>query len=693
MSQSEKEKLYPEWTSDSFNVIRPVYLQEDLDRQAEYHKPNKTVSEKCGSLLRACGLVECVKNVLPVTHWLPKYSFKNDLVSDIISGCTIAVMHIPQGMAYAMLSGAPPVVGLYMAFFPVFIYFLLGTSRHISMGTFAVICLMTAKSIQTYADVDNHGVLIHTNNATDSSMFDDNVVHYSPIQVGTAVCLMVGIYQTLMWVFRLGVMSSLLSEPLVSGFITGATAHVLSSQFKDLFGVQIGNHKGYFKIVMLVVDVIQNLPGLNWASFIISILSITALYLNNDVLKPHLNKLCRIPVPIELILVVTGTLVSKYFHLKETYGVKLVGEIPTGIPAPQLPPLELLPKVALDSFSITIVSYTVTMSMALIFATKEKYEVNGNQELLAMGAGNIFGAFFSCVPFCASLSRSSIQYGAGGKTQIASVVSCSILVCVLLWIAPFFEVLPCAVLAAIIVVALKGMMMQAKDIVRFWKLSKLDAMVWVITCTVVILIEVDIGLLVGMLASIGTLFIRAQSPYTCLLGCVSNTDIYLDINRYKAALEIPGIKIFHYCGGLNFASKSGFKDSLFRKINFSAECKSNLISENNLLKKENGKDLASFEFTQNDNRLQFLIMDLTGMCYVDASGVGMLRSVSKDVEKFGVQTLLARANGPIMEMMEKFDKLETGQNKMRFTIFPSVHDAVLYAVSQMQTQPPIITSM
>lgn len=166
------------------------------------------------------------------------------------------------------------------------------------------------------------------------------------------------------------------------------------------------------------------------------------MIINNEVLKPRIAKICIVPVPIELIAVVIGTLISRYTFLPDTYGITPIGNIPTGFPPFELPKFELMPALLLDGFTVAMVGYTVSVSMALIFAQRLNYEINFNQELLAMGGGNLLGSFFSCIPFAASLSRSAIQQGVGGRTQLTSVISCSILAVVLLWVGPFFEPLP-----------------------------------------------------------------------------------------------------------------------------------------------------------------------------------------------------------------------------------------------------------
>lgn len=191
-----------------------------------------------------------------------------------------------------------------------------------------------------------------------------------------------------------------------------------------------------------------------------------------------MSKKTSIPLPIELIVVVVGTCLSNFLKFEENYAVSTIGSIPTGFPEPEMPSISLAKELIIDGFIIAIVSYTISVSMGMILAQKSDYEINFNQELLAMGAGNIFGSFFSCMPFSASLSRSYIQHTTGGKTQVASLVACGILAIVLLWVAPVFEPLPRACIASIVVIALKGLLWQVKQFFSFWKLSKLDALLW-----------------------------------------------------------------------------------------------------------------------------------------------------------------------------------------------------------------------
>lgn len=183
-----------------------------------------------------------------------------------------------------------------------------------------------------------------------------------------------------------------------------------------------------------------------------------------------------------------------------------------------------------------------------------------------MGFANIVGSFFSCIPIGCSLSRSLVQQQTGGKTQLASVVSGILVLIVLLWLGPYFQTLPRAVLASIIIVALKGMVMQIKDLKKFTKEGVLEMTVWLTTFLATIIIDIDIGLFIGVVVSLIALYIKGWKSYHCVLGLVPNTDLYVDIKTHKTAVEITNTKIFRYCGSINFASRGGFKKALMSSI-------------------------------------------------------------------------------------------------------------------------------
>ncbi len=238
------------------------------------------------------------------------------------------------------------------------------------------------------------------------------------LEVATAVCLMVGIWQIVMGICRLGVISIILSDHLVSGFTTGAAVHVLTSQIKNLLGIHVPRFNGSFRLIKTYGAIFTALPSANYVEVLISAIAITVMAVHNDYFKPWLRKRVNFSIPAELLILVLGTVISYYSKLKERCNVQVLDHIPTGLPPPQVPPHDILAGVAFDSITIAIVAYTVSLSMAKIFARKRGYEVDSNQELMAHGLSNVTGSFFLCMPVAASLSRSLLQESVGGQTQV-----------------------------------------------------------------------------------------------------------------------------------------------------------------------------------------------------------------------------------------------------------------------------------
>ncbi|XP_059607862.1 solute carrier family 26 member 10-like isoform X2 [Phlebotomus argentipes] len=637
--------------SIAVKVTRPIYRLEQINQNFQYENPKKSKWKSVVHNAKQVDFFRSLLSVIPIMDWGRSYSLRQDLPLDLISGCTVAVMHIPQGMGYALLANVPAIMGIYTAFFPVLIYFLFGTSRHNSMGTFAVVSIMVGKLVLKYS--------ADPSQSTDSSM-------PTAIEVATIVAFMVGIYLLVFYILRLGVVSTLLSDVLVSGFTTGCAIHVFTSQIKDILGLSLPQIPGYFDVVTTFYEIAKRVTEANWVSCVISAVAMIVLIINNELLKPRLAKITIVPMPIELIAVVTGTLASRYLDLATVWNVKTIQDIPLGFPMLTTPKFALVPKIATESFIIAIVSYTVTVSMALIFAQKLQYKIRFNQELLAMGIGNIFGSFFQCIPFCASLSRSVIQQTVGGRTQVASVVSCSILVVILLWVGKFFEPLPKCVLASIILVSLKGLLMQYRDFFRFWKCSHLDGFIWLTTFLTVVLVAIDVGLIVGIALSILTLLLKSLKPYVCLLGSVPGTEIYLDVTKYKGTVEVPNVKIFHYCGSLNFASRDQFRKLLYKLTGLKG--RKAPVTEDGV------KD-------ESPHDVRCIVLDFSAVTYVDSGGFATLKSIIEELSGRSILVLIAAISCPVYEGYKKsnlYDLEKEGMSKN----FPTIHDAVQYALEK-----------
>ncbi|KAE8750616.1 hypothetical protein FOCC_FOCC002596 [Frankliniella occidentalis] len=682
----------------SLRVDRAVLEQRDLQGRFSYHgravsrsAEKEPVDRCCSSCWPSCGDVrdalprlsgacsakraaETVRGVLPIVEWLGRYKWREDLVGDLVSGFTVAVMHIPQGLAYALLGNVPPVVGLYMAFFPVLVYCLFGTSRHVSMGTFAVICLMTGHVVTAHTTPGlSPGPLGNATAAPDTPL-------PSPIEVASAVALMVGAAQMLMWALRLGVLSALLSEALVSGFTTAAAIHVLTSQIKDLLGLALpAAPTGPFKIIMQWVDICTHIGTANVAAVIVSLVTMLLLTANNEALKPWLSRRCPLPVPVELLVVIAGTLLSMGPGAPlASYALTPLGHIPTGLPAPAVPRPALLWAVAIESIPIAVVAYTIAMSLALIFATKNGYEVRPNQELLAQGASNLVGSLFSCMPVTASLSRSAVQEAAGCRTQLTSLVSCSLLTVVLLWAGPFFEPLPRCVLAAIIVVALRSMLLQVRSAPGYVRSSRWDGAVWVVTFLAVVLVDIDVGLGVGAALSLVSLVCQGVRPVCHLLAPLPGTDLYVDPALYGAAQRVPGLVIFRYAGVINFATRSAFRDNLYRLVGLVPEkelARQGKVQQGQL---RDAPASSTANFVEEMKRqepaeLHAVVLDMSGVVRVDAEGVRSLLSVAAEYGRINVSVCLAAPSDVVLRSIVRSGP---APDRDRLRVFPSVHDAV-----------------
>lgn len=328
------------------NVRRPVYQLDELNEAYGNGGPadlDATAKRKKVAKLKWSD----AKTVVPAIDWLfVNYKWSDDFFKDFVAGFTVAVLNIPQGMAYAMLGNVEPTVGLYMAILPVIVYSLLGTSKHVSMGSFSVVCLMTGKVVSTYANVystgNGDGAPPRLPPPSAGTFADDSVSQsyvpaasmvaataavYTPIEVATAVTLMVGLVQILMYVFRLGAVCTILSETLVSGFTAGAAVHVVTSQMKELLGVRIDNHNGMFQIVLTYYDIGNRINDVNFATITVSCVTVALLLVYNTYLKAIVNKRSFIPIPIELIVIVVGTAMFQFTTFSTDYQIKLVSGI------------------------------------------------------------------------------------------------------------------------------------------------------------------------------------------------------------------------------------------------------------------------------------------------------------------------------------------------------------------------------
>ncbi|XP_072025146.1 sulfate transporter-like [Amphiura filiformis] len=708
----------PVFTNEHFNKTFPPKAPENLTK-TDYIK--RKIQQKC-----QCGsdtAKRLVYYLLPAVEWIPKYKIKEYLLNDFVAGLTVGVVNIPQGMAFSLLASLAPVYGLYVSFFPVLIYFLMGTSRHISVGTFAVVSIMCSNAVQE--------ILKTIKLPTDQPMtteisstleWNDSNVDVVPtsqyleaekIKIHTALCLLVGIFQMLMGAFHLGFVTIYLSDCLIRAFTCGAACHVITSQVKYFFGLDIPAHHGYFAIIYTWIDIFKHLPDTNAAEFIIAIIAMAALVTCKIISTKWKDKI-KFPIPTELIVVVIATLSSYYGKLPDKYGIDPVGHIPHGFPRPEVPAMKYFGSLIGDAFAISIVGFAVSVSLAKIFASKNNYEIHSNQELLAYGAANIFSSFFSCFVSAASLARSVLQDGVGGRTQMASVVSCTMVLIVVLWLGMLLEPLPKVILAVIIVFALMDMIMQIRELKTLWGQSKYDWMIWLVTLLAVVLLGVDIGLFVGIGFAFLTVVLRTQLSEYVINGNMAGTEIYKNQDVYPNT-ECPcGIKIFQMQSPLYFANVQQFCNQLYKMVGVNPHTVLQDVSEEHQIglrkrkrRKEdnkedgiqdnttsyqvefpddqyilddnftsitNGEQPSSTIAVSSDQQLEAIVIDCSAFNFIDLMAVKTLLSVVNDYDKIGVRVVLAQCKDSVQGVLRNggfFTQISQD------ILYLTVHDAVV----------------
>uniref|UniRef100_A0AAX7U725 STAS domain-containing protein n=1 Tax=Astatotilapia calliptera TaxID=8154 RepID=A0AAX7U725_ASTCA len=617
---------------------------------------------------------------MPILSWLPSYPVKKYLFSDVVSGLSTGVVQLPQGLAYAMLAAVPPVYGLYSSFYPVLLYTFFGTSRHISVGTFAVISLMIG-GVAVREAPDSMFMNINATGSNASDAINVELRDKSRVQVAVMVTTLAGLIQIVLGLLRFGFVAIYLTEPLVRGFTTAASMHVVISQLKYLLGVETQRYSGFLSAIYSVKAVLSRITSTNIATFLLGLGCIIFLYVIK-VLNERFKKKLPIPIPGEIIVVIVSTGISYGLSLSKEYKVHVVGNIPTGLRPPAAPNISLLPNLVTDSFAIAIVGFSMDVSLAKIFALKHGYSVDGNQELIALGLCNFISSFFQTFAVTCSMSRSLVQESTGGKTQIAGLLASLLVLVVVVAVGFVFEPLPQTALAAIIMVNLIGMFKQFRDIPSLWRTSKIELAIWVIAFIASVLLGLDYGLLVAVTFAILTVIYRTQSPKTSILGHVANTGLYCDVDEYEEvnAAEYEGIKIFHSNSSVYFANSDLYVNSLKEKV---AVCLSVWKQTETLLwgkceqrershvaeDQKNGQfgdrhgDSEEAVFLEPFSTVHSIILDWTSATFIDSVGAKAIRQVIKEYAAVDVRVVIAGCN----------KKLFGGNTWLFESLLPSCH--------------------
>ncbi|ELK01311.1 Pendrin [Pteropus alecto] len=692
--RSEPQPL-PEY-SGSYVVSRRVYselaFQQQYERRLQERRTlRERLAKSCScSRKRALGVLRIL---LPILDWLPKYRIKEWLLSDIISGISTG---------------------------------LVGTLQ----GPFPVVSLMVGSVVLSLAPDENFLIPSSNGTASNATMIDDATRDAARVLIASTLTLLVGIIQLVFGVLQIGFIVRYLADPLIGGFTTAAAFQVFVSQLKIILNVSTKNYNGVLSIIYTLVEIFQNIGDTNLADFIAGLLTIIICMAVKEINDRFKYKI-RVPIPIEVIVTIIATAISYGADLEKNYNAGIVKSIPRGFLPPALPSVSLFSEMLAASFSIAVVAYAIAVSVGKVYAIKYDYTIDGNQEFVAFGISNIFSGFFSCFVATTALSRTAVQESTGGKTQIAGIISAGIVMIAIVALGKLLEPLQKSVLAAVVIANLKGMFMQVCDVPRLWRQNKIDAVIWVFTCIVSIILGLDLGLLAGLVFGLLTVVLRVQFPSWNGLGSIPSTDIYKSTKNYKNIEEPEGMKILRFSSPIFYGNVDGFKKCIKSTVGFDAIRVYNkrlkalrkiqkLIKKGQLRATKNGiisdagttnnafepdEDIEDpeeldiptkeIEFQVDWNSeipvkvnvpkvpIHSLVLDGGAVSFLDVVGVRSLRVIVKEFQRIDVNVYFASLQDHVIEKLEKCGFFNDNRKDI---FFLTVHDAVLHAQNQVKSR-------
>lgn len=473
-----------------------------------------------------------MRKIFPILDWLPQYK-KSNWKGDLFAGLTVGVMLIPQGLAYAMIAGLPPIYGLYAALVPLLLYPIFGTGRQVAIGPAATMSLLVVAGVGTLAELGSDTYIV----------------------LAIALAFLVGIIQLAMGVFRLGFLVNFLSRPVITGFISAAALIIGASQLKHLLGIALPNSNYVHQIV---ADALLQLNATNLPTLLLGV---------GGILIILLVKHFKLPIPAPLLVVVLGILIVWKLELSNV-GVQIVGTVPSGLPHFEMPTLDLATLKTLLPIALTIafISFMESVAIAKTMQAKHKdYEVSANQELIALGLSKIGGAFFQAYPTTAGLSRTAVNDQAGAKTGLASIFSAALIGLTLLFLTPLFFYLPKAVLASIILVAVYKLV-NIKEAKYLWHTHRTDFWMMIATFLGTLLLGIEEGIAIGALLSLGVVIYQTSKPDIIELGKIPDLAVYRNINRFDDVQERKDLLILRFDARLYYANADHFKTTILSYI-------------------------------------------------------------------------------------------------------------------------------
>ena len=540
--------------------------------------------------------------LVPFLGWVGELKDSKVLRTDILAGITVAMVLIPQSMAYAQLAGLPPYYGLYASFLPPVIAAIMGSSRQLQTGPVAVVSLLTAAALEPLASSGTEGYIAYA----------------------IMLAVMVGLFQIALGVFRLGELVDFLSHPVVMGFTNAAALIIATSQLSKLFGVDVERSEFYLESIWRVFLAIFDQP--HWQTMAMAAVA----FLIIGVLARRYPR-----VPGVLVAVVCTTLLSYALGYNDEGGA-IVGSIPAGLPDFSLPQIDwnVLTQLISTAFVISLVGFMEAISVAKAMAIRTKQRLDANQELFGQGLSNVVSALSQGYPVSGSFSRSAVNFNSGAITGLSSVVTGAIVGVTLIFFTPLLYHLPQATLAAVIIMAVIKLI-RIKPIKHEWNVQPHDAIVSVITFFLTILMapHLDKGMLIGVMLSLGLYVWRSRRPHMAALSR-HRDDTLRDAEAHDLE-ACEHITVLRFDGPLYFANAGYFEDKVLERLSASPN-------------------------------LKYLLIDAEGINEIDATGEEMLHDLIVRLNKMDIEVVFTRAKTPLVTMFNRMHLTELLGNKTQF---------------------------
>jgi len=553
----------------------------------------------------------------PIPAWARGYR-RGDFGSDLAAGITVGAMLVPQAMAYALLAGLPPQVGLFAATAPVIAYALLGSSRQLAVGPVAIVSLLTASALAPLIEEGSTGY----------------------VSAAALLALMVGAVHIALGVGRLGFFVNFLAHSVLVGFTAAAAIIIGFSQVKHLFGISTDRKDQFYETVL---ELVGNLSETNTETLVVGGAALVVLM----AIRSRASR-----VPGALVVVVASILAVELFDL-ESRGVRVVGDIPGSLPAFGLPEFDssLVGNLATTAIVITLVGFMESIAVAKVYARRHHYEIDANRELIGLGTANVAAGIFGGYPVTGGFSRTAVNNTAGARTPLASLVTAGVVLLTIAFLTPLLESLPNAALGAIIIMAVVGLVdiAEARHIASV-KPSDLIGLGFAFVAT--LLLGIELGIVVAVVASMLVVFARMSRPHTAVLGHVSGTTSYRNIDRFPEAEVVEGILILRIDAALSFVNAVYVKKLL---VGY-------------------GESIAD------DPRV--MILDGSGVNDVDAAGAAVLDEVIFELGSRNVALHLSDVKGPVRDVLRRSGTWA----KLGDRVHTSTNDAVK-AIRQQRSAP------